>query len=195
VLGLIAAIVAFAWCFPSQIITTNLGYETVLVSQPLLGDYKVLPKALKPGRSLEFDTIHGVPVKTDKMYFDYRYSDYLGTGSFLIQVKLVVKSNDSVGLVSKFGEFWYSDHVEDILRQAVANVAREYYNGAPAFSAAFQAEFNGRLKYVIQQKFKSAGIPLTVFIATGEFRPYGGSSGSFYPRGHQVAGQGIRYSD
>lgn len=193
VLGLIAATVAFALFLSVHIITTGLGYETVLVSQPILGDYEVKPHALKPGRSLQFTTVHGVPVKTGKMHFNIRYTDYPRTrGPDSIQVKLVVRSNDPVELVSRFGEFWYTDHVEDVLRQAVTSVVSEYYRGAPIDSPVFQNDFNRRLRAVIQQKFKGAGIPLNVFTASGEYTTYHSSSGFFRAR-NRVAGQGIRY--
>jgi hypothetical protein len=196
VLGLIATVIALALGFSARFITTNVGYETVLVSQPILGDYKVLPHPLKPGRSLELKTVRGIPVKTDKMDFYYRYSDYSGKGGDTIQAKMVVKSKDSVALITRFGEFWYTDYVEDVFGQAVADTAREYYKGAQADSRIFQTDFNGRLRAVIQQKFNSAGIPLAVFVASGEYSPIRGSSTNSYVRKeHQLTGQGVRYEE
>lgn len=191
--GLIAAGLIY---HATHMITTDIGFETVLVHQPVLGDYEVLPKTEKPGRSLEWFTVRGITVKTDKMHFYERYTDYSprSRGEDTIQVELIAKSKDSVALVSQFGEFWYTDHVKDILLQSVADVAREYSNEVRADSKVFQKDFNGRLRAVVQMKFKSNGVPLIVQSVSGEFSKYPESSSRRYSfhTNPKTVGQGIR---
>jgi hypothetical protein len=190
--GLIAAGLIFRG---THMVTTDIGFQTVLLHQPVLGAYEVMPKALKPGRSLEWFTVRGVPVKTDKMRFYERYAEYTpGIGEEPIQVELVVKTNDAADLVAQFGEFWYTDHVEEMLHQSVTNVAREYSREIQADSTVFQQDFNGRLKAVVQMKFKSKGVPLIVQSVDASYSNYPRTSTLRYNyKTHKNAkGQGVR---
>lgn len=179
----------------TNIITTDIGFETVLLNQPLLGDFRVEQEALKPGRSLQLFTVRGVQVKTDKMRFYLRYNGYSGprAAEDTIQVELVAKSKDSVALVSKFGEFWYTDHVAEVLRQSVEDVAREYANEPQVNNKPFQKDFSVRLTAVVRQNFHSADIPLIVQSVTGEYsRSSRTSYRTFYQSTQSAMGQGIR---
>lgn len=182
-----------------HMVTTDIGFETVLVHQPVLGDYEVQKNALKPGRSLEWFTVRGVPVKTDKMRFYERYDDYSPSskGEDTIRIELIAKSKDSVALVTKFGEFWYTDHVRGILRQSVEDVAREYSNEIRADSKVFQKDFNARLNAVVQLKFNSNGVPLIVQSVSGEYSNYGRKSSRLYSyhNNPKTVGQGMRNED
>jgi hypothetical protein len=189
-------VTAGATYLSTNLITTDIGFETVLLNQPLLGDFRVEAEALNPGRSLQLFTVRGVQVKTDRMRFYLRYNGYSGPreAEDTIQVELVAKSKDSVALVSKFGEFWYTDHVAEVLRQSVEDVAREYANEPQVNNKLFQKDFSGQLTAVVRQNFHSAGIPLIVQSVTGEYSRSSRTSYRTYSykSTDSAIGQGIR---
>lgn len=168
-LAILAALIISMSCLTAcHYVSVSPGEQAVLTSHPwFFGHGGTDPTPVTSGTKLVAMTTSADYVDMKPIAYDVEFDNFSSRDAILnLKTTVTLQVNDSVALVTKFGDKWFEYNVQAAYSQYVRDVVKGYTTldmmTNPATSAALDQMVTSKLDAYI----KSKGIPVTVVNVT-----------------------------
>jgi len=137
----------------------DAGHQIVLVSKPLIfGHGGIDPEPVSTGRTFTALTTEGVDVNMQPQKYEVEMDDTQTSDGIPVTFHaiMVLKVNDSVALITNFGDKWYENNLLEPYKTMVRQAVRKHTMNETAISTtaldAIDAEIHDQLVSFIKEK-------------------------------------------
>lgn len=151
------------------------GHEVVLVQKPMFfGHGGTLAEPVKTGRTITALTTEGYDVNMQPQKFEVLLSDAMTSDGvpLTFHTVIVAQVTDSVQLITKFGDKWYSNNLDQPFSTIVRQAVRKHGMNETAISTVALDQIDEEVRTKLDLLIKEKGLPVKlVTVSVGRANP------------------------
>lgn len=162
-IAVIAAIFAMVAFFSFHRITTDPGFETVIVDKPyFFGHQGVRDETQKTGAGWFWLSSQGVAVPNTPFKLDETFDDLSTSNNNFLDYNsyLTIRILNPAMLLDKYGSKWYENNIKEQYRTIVRNVVREKTFESLLTDPKTTADVETAVRKEVDKLIKETGIPV-----------------------------------